>query len=341
MMRNLIIVAVLLALCASVVFAQGGSSVVPGVDFNAPDAVATTPPQGPTGPAGAPGVHGAPGASGRIGHTGPQGLRGESGDYLDLAKGPYRGDPERQKGLLDWFRSIGGITAGEVDEKIENAKIPPAEPVNEMPVNPARKGVLGMDPYVFGLIALVIIGVVVALAARSMRGTQLDDLADALAQGCNRVPGGERMVITGSRNRFTARVEPANATPVIPPAPQVVQQGSMFPALGYGQALVPVQVTANPVVLNPAPAQQQQAPPPATQAPQTVTVNVTGWQPGQPQGGGGQQQTNPPAQGGGGGRGGRGGGTAANPAANPAALAAPAAPAAAAPAAPAAPVATP
>lgn len=206
--------------------------------------------QGPQGSPGQPGAHGRQGVRGNRGlrgPRGPQGPKGESGDYLDSKYGPYRGDPARQKGLLAWWRSVGGITAGEVDRKI--AQKMSAEPAKYLPVNPAGRGVHRMDPYVFTLILIILLAVAVAIAMRCSRGDSIVEVIDALTHGANRTAVSERMTIRGTANRFYLTVEPANATPIIPPAPAPAPSIALAP----GQVLVPVTITATPVVLTLAP----------------------------------------------------------------------------------------
>lgn len=148
------------------------------------------------------------------------------------------------------------------------------------------------------LILAVIIGITAAVVAFALRGTRAEDLVDELRQTPTAAAQNMRIKYRGRGNRFEYLIEPANATPVIPPAPAPAAAQPAFPAAPLGVAYVPVQVTANPVTLNPAaPAQPAPAPAPVQPAPQPVQVwfnNNMGGQPAaQPQR---NPQNQPPAQ---------------------------------------------
>jgi len=172
--------------------------------------------------------------------------------------------------------------------------IPPAPQAPQPAVAPVKKGGSAMPTWATTL--LVVFGVLGAagvtlgiIALATGGGNRLEDLADALAEGCNRAQGHERMRISGTSRRFTALVEPANATPLLPLAQAAT------PALPIGQALGPVQLPPVTVQLGPV---QPWTPPPAPQA-----VAVAAQQPATPpaQAAGNQQQAAaPPVQGGGG-----------------------------------------
>lgn len=125
-------------------------------------------------------------------------------------------------------------------------------------------GAIAVGAAVLGIIALT-------------RGGNLAVLAGALGDAANRAQNNERLTFSAGPGRMRLTVEPANATPVIPPAPAPAPQQPAFPQAPLGVAYVPVQVTANPVTLNPAmpaPAQPAVAPAPApAQQPLNVYFN--------------------------------------------------------------------
>ena len=117
----------------------------------------------------------------------------------------------------------------------------------------------------------------IGIIAYVTRGTRASDLVWELRQAYQRLTGTERVRFSGSGNKFEYTIEPANPTPVIPPAP-VPGQGSPV-----GIALVPVsfapvtltlgaQSTAPPVpvtiVAPPAPPAPAPAAPAAASPPQ-------------------------------------------------------------------------
>lgn len=196
--------------------------------------------------------------------------------------------------------------------------IPPAPQAPQPAMAPVKKGGSAMPTWattllvVFGVLGAA--GVTLGIIALATGGNRLEDLADALAEGCNRAQGHERMRISGTSRRFTALVEPANATPLLPPTPPAA------PVMPIGQALVPVQLP--PVMVQLGPAQPAQGPAPQAAAQAAVVAAPQPAQPAPPAGGGqqparpaaaaqgqrpqrggggqGQQaQANPPAQGGG------------------------------------------
>jgi hypothetical protein len=139
-----------------------------------------------------------------------------------------------------------------------------------MPARPAKGGApmpLALQ-IVLGCIAVG--AAVMAIIALASRGGNAVDVIDSLLADDR--ASGERRVVSGrvGNARFKQTTEPANATPVIPPAPAAAPAQPAFPAAPLGTAFVPVQVTANPVVLNPvqpAPAAPAQPAPPAAPAP--------------------------------------------------------------------------
>lgn len=169
-----------------------------------------------------------------------------------------------------------------------------------MPATPAKGG--APMPLALQIIlgAVAVGAAVMAIIALAGRGNAVDVIDALLADDR---AAGERRVVSGrvGNARFKQTTEPANPTPVIPPAPAAAPAQPTFPAAPLGVAYVPVQVTANPVTLNPAaPVPPAPAPAPAAPAPQAQQpVNVyfnnnQGQQPQQarPQGGG--QGGNPP-----------------------------------------------
>jgi len=180
----------------------------------------------------------------------------------------------------------------------ENAVTTPAP----VPAAPQGQGGRKMTGTEWLLLALIIAAAATAIAI-ALRGTRMDILVATLGEAADRLQGGESMDFSATPSRVRLRVQPANPTPVIPPAPAAAPAQPAFPAAPLGTAFVPVQVTANPVVLNPvqpapaAPAQPAPAPAPVQPAPQPVQVwfnNNMGGQPAaQPQR---NPQNQPPAQ---------------------------------------------
>lgn len=162
----------------------------------------------------------------------------------------------------------------------ENAVTTPAP----VPAAPQGQGGRNKMTGTEWLILALIIGAAATAIAYALRGTRLDVLAGALGDAANRAQNNERLTFSAGPGRMRLTVEPANATPVLPPAPAPAPAQPAFPAAPLGVAYVPVQVTANPVTLNPAaPAQPAPAPAPAQPAPQPVQVwfnnNLQGQQP--------------------------------------------------------------
>lgn len=109
---------------------------------------------------------------------------------------------------------------------------------DSMPATPAKgRGDMPLSLQIV-LGAIAIAGAACAIVALT-RGNNLAVLAGALGDAANRAQNNERLTFSAGPGRMRLTVEPANATPVIPPAP-------------LGVAYVPVQVNANPVTLNPA-----------------------------------------------------------------------------------------
>jgi hypothetical protein len=166
-----------------------------------------------------------------------------------------------------------------------------------MPARPAKGGApmpLALQ-IVLGCIAVG--AAVMAIIALASRGGNAVDVIDSLLADDR--ASGERRVVSGrvGNARFKQTTEPANATPVIPPAPAPAPAQPAFPQAAPGQAFVPVQFAPVNVALAPVAPQAptpapQPAPAPHGQAqPLNVFFNVGGGQPPAP------AQGNPPAQG--------------------------------------------
>ncbi len=187
---------------------------------------------------------------------------------------------------------------------VQHYGLEPVQPVeSNLPATPA-KGRGSMTGTEWLLLALIVAAAATAIAF-ALRGTRMDILATALGDAANRLQGGERMEFSSAPGRMRLRVEPANATPVIPPPAVPAPQQPAVQQAAPGQAYVPVTFSPVNVTLAPvapqAPAPQQPAPAPAPQAQQPVQVwfnNNLGPQPQarQPQAPQGQQPA-APAQG--------------------------------------------
>lgn len=207
-----------------------------------------------------------------------------------------------QRSMWDILHSAGVVSESHLRTRYGLEPVSAPEPVDTTPapVPAAPQGQGGRDMNgTEWLILALIIGAAATAIAYALRGTRMDVLAGALGDAANRAQNNERLTFSAGPGRMRLTVEPANATPVLPPAPAPAPAQPAFPAAPLGVAYVPVQVTANPVILNPAaPAPQ---PAPAPQAAQPVQVwfnNNLGPQPqaGQPQAPQGQQPA-PAAQG--------------------------------------------
>lgn len=240
---------------------------------------------------------------------------------------PFGGYGNQKKAYTN-LQSVGFITRGQADDRYapKGATTMPATPaggyttVNTTYV-PAPAG---SDPIwilvalIVGIIAIslvvwLVVNTVInggndrAVRVEQTRQHELQNLANQLAAGANRVPGSERLTISGTTSAFNMRVEPANPTPVLPAAPAaapvppqvvVVQQPAppAQPQLPAGMMPAP-QFSVAPIVLVPQGTGYQPAAPAVApaQAPQPPAA-----QPQQARGGGGnRQQNNPPAAGGG------------------------------------------
>jgi hypothetical protein len=157
----------------------------PAVDGVVPVFPGSSGPVGATGAQGVGGSPGQPGAAGSGGQRGRQGATGPAGaSGLDAirAKGPYGGDKKEQYWLVEWFRSIGGITVGEVDNKIKAAQAvtPPATTGNDKPATEAVGETRGkkMDQSLINLMwvlgcMIVAIAATAVIWTRALRGQEL------------------------------------------------------------------------------------------------------------------------------------------------------------------------
>jgi len=178
--------------------------------------------------------------------------------------------------------------------------VPVSAPETEQDTMPARpaKGGAPMPLALQIVLGCIAVGAaVMAIIALASRGGNAVDVIDSLLADDR--ASGERRVVSGrvGNARFKQTTEPANATPVIPPAPAAAPAQPAFPQAAPGQAYVPVQFAPVNVALAPVAPQAptpapQPAPAPQGQAqPLNVFFNVGGGQPPAP------AQGNPPAQG--------------------------------------------
>ncbi|OQC22834.1 MAG: hypothetical protein BWX68_03015 [Verrucomicrobia bacterium ADurb.Bin063] len=186
------------------------------------------------------------------------------------------GGTEGQRSMWGLLHDAGVVSESHLRTRygLVPVSAPESQTESIMPATPA-KGREDMPlslQIVLGAIALA--GAVCAIVALT-RGNNLAVLAGALGDAANRAQNNERLTFSAGPGRMRLTVEPANATPLLPPAPA---PAPAYPQQPLGQALVPVQVTANPVVLNPGPQVPAQpspaAPVPAAPAPQAQPVQV-------------------------------------------------------------------
>lgn len=201
---------------------------------------------------------------------------GKLNERLALVETNPLGGEEGQRSMWDILHSAGVKSESYL---VQHYVLEPREPAEgtspaSAPAAPQGQKEGNTMPLALQIIlgAVGAAGVVLGIVALT-RGGNLAVLAGALGDAADRAQNNERLTFSAGPGRMRLTVEPANATPILPPAPAPAPQQPAFPQAPLGVAYVAVPVTANPVVLNPAqPAPA--APVPAAPAPQAQPVQV-------------------------------------------------------------------
>lgn len=321
-MRHATLVVVLLTVMASAVMGDD-----PPSNF-IQDPIQPLAVAGSKGDAGSVGSPGSSGRHGSRGRSGRRGLEGPPGEDAQLPHGPatwgatsgevqqalasgllvgrelgtdansdeWQSGTERQETATVGNRIMRWVTVNFVQK-------PATTPENASEsTESTQKESKKMDPIYYILLTLgvvTLIGLVIALVWALTRESA-EDMATALAAGCDRTSGSERMRFSGKvgGSRFRASVEPANATPLLQPLP------------APGTAMVPVTIAPAHVTLGPVRPATPATPTPTPAVPATTTPTggtpppvqpvqpTPAAQPAQPQvrrGGRGRQQPQQPS----------------------------------------------